>query len=131
MTPPSFPAHLALLARKAARGKRHRPEVARFLLDLDRSVDALAAALRDRSYRPRPGRPFLVREPKPRWVYALPFPDRVVQHLLIDASLPALEPWFAPQSYACRVGKGTHRALRQAAELTRRFSFVLQHEDGG
>lgn len=58
--------------------------------------------------------------------------DRVVQHLLIGATLPGLERWFAPQSYACRAGKGTHRCLRRAIELWRVKHFVLakgQRED--
>jgi RNA-directed DNA polymerase len=104
--------HLRRLALRAARGKRTRLEVARFLLDLDRSLDRLATALTRGSYQPGKGYAFQVRDPKHRLVYALPFPDRVVQHLLIDASLPALERWFAPQSYACRAGKGTHREHR-------------------
>jgi hypothetical protein len=116
---------LRSLALRAARGKRHRPEVARFLLDLDRSVDLLALGLQDRSYAPQRGKAFMVRDPKQRYVHALPFPDRIAQHLLIDASLPALDRWFAPQSYACRAGKGTHRALERATELARRTAFVL------
>jgi len=77
-------------------------------------------------YRPGRGRSFWIQDPKRRQIFALPFRDRVVQHLLIDATLPALERWFAPQSYACRRGKGTHRCLRRAAELFRVHRFVLR-----
>jgi hypothetical protein len=42
------------------------------------------------------------------------------------ATLPALERWFAPQSYACRAGKGTHRCLRRAIDLTRSKQLVLR-----
>jgi hypothetical protein len=59
-------------------------------------------------------------------IYALPFRDRVVQHLLMAQTLPFLEPSLAPQSYACRVGKGTHRCLERAAEWTRRRAYVLR-----
>jgi RNA-directed DNA polymerase len=37
-----------------------------------------------------------------------------------------LERWFAHQSYACRSGKGTHRCLQRAIELTRVTRFVLR-----
>jgi hypothetical protein len=73
----------------------------------------------------RPGRSFWIRDPKRRRVFALPFRDRVVQHVLIAVALPRLERWFAPQSYACRSGKGTHRCLRRAIELTRAKRFGL------
>jgi hypothetical protein len=117
---------LLSLAQRAARGKRRRPEVARFLLDLDRSLAALFVDLDARAYTPQRGQTFLVRDPKTRLVYALPFRDRVVQHLLIDATLPTLERSWAPQSYACRTGKGNHRALRRATDLMRVFPWVLR-----
>jgi ADP-ribose pyrophosphatase YjhB (NUDIX family) len=50
----------------------------------------------------------------------------VVQHLLVQACLPALERHFAPQSYACRRGFGTHRCLGRAAELARSTRRVLR-----
>jgi hypothetical protein len=41
-----------------------------------------------------------------------------------------MEPWFerrfVAHSYACRRGKGTHRALRRAVELSKRRRFVLK-----
>ncbi len=109
----------------AARGKRRSPAVAAFLLDRAQQLAELERQLDDGSYRPGVGRAFWIHEPKPRRIYALPFRDRVVQHLLIGATLPAFERWFAPQSYACRVGKGTHRCLERAAELTRTKRYVL------
>ncbi len=111
-------AHLRALAHRAARAKRRAPDVAAVLLDVDRAVDALACALADRSYRPGVGRFFRIADPKPRSIYALPFRDRVAQHLLIDATLPAIERGLAPQTYACREGLGTHRGLAHAAPAT-------------
>jgi hypothetical protein len=67
-----------------------------------------------------------VREQTCRLIAALPFRDRVVQDLVVGAQLPALERWFAPELYACRTGKGTHRALRRASELHRGFPWLLR-----
>ncbi|MEB2322823.1 MAG: reverse transcriptase domain-containing protein [Sorangiineae bacterium] len=114
------------LVMRAARGKRRSPEVAMFLLDVAPRLDALAEELATHRYLPSRGRAFWIEEPKRRRIFALPFRDRVAQHLLIDATLPALERWFAPQSYACRRGKGTHRALRRAGELFRVKRFALR-----
>jgi hypothetical protein len=110
----------------AARGKRRSVDVAAFLLDRAANLDALSRELGSRSYRPGPGQSFWIHDPKRRRIFALPFRDRVVQHVLIAATLPILERWFAPQSYACRNGKGTHRCLRQAIGLTRVKRFVLR-----
>jgi hypothetical protein len=112
--------------RVAARGKRARPDVAAFLLDIERNALALARELRAGTWRPSAPRAFLIREPKLRLISALPFRDRVVQHLLIAATLPAIERAFAPQSYACRAAYGTHRCLRAAVDLARRHRHVLR-----
>lgn len=114
------------LAIVAARGKRRSGDVARFMLDVDRHVGALWRALVCGEYRPSVGRCFRIEDPKPRWIYALPFRDRVAQHLLIAQTLAAVERGMAPQSYACRVGRGTHRCLRRAVELSRQRRFVLR-----
>ncbi|MBN1606057.1 MAG: group II intron reverse transcriptase domain-containing protein [Polyangiaceae bacterium] len=117
---------LRAMAARAARGKRHSPDVARFLVDIDQELVKLGREIRTREYAPQPGRPLRIRDPKPRWITVVPFRDRVVQHLLIAATLPALERRFAPQSYACRRGFGTHRALQRARDWTRRRDFVLR-----
>jgi hypothetical protein len=114
------------MARQAARGKRGAVDVANFLLDPHRHIHPLREELLSRSYQPSVPRGFLLHEPKPRLISALPFRDRVVQHLLIGACLPAFERWYAPQSYACRVGKGTHRALEAATRWFRSFPWVLR-----
>ena len=110
----------------AARGKRRAPDVAAFLLDPAAHLDALSRDLESRTYRPGPGHSFWINDPKRRRIFALPFRDRVAQHVLIAVMGPLLERWFAPQSYACRTGKGTHRCLRRAIELMRVKRFVLR-----
>lgn len=117
---------LVRLAYAAARGKRRAPDVAAFILDVDRNVRELGTALSTRTYRPMPGRTFVIRDPKTRRIFALPFRDRVAQHALIATTLPMIERGLAPQSYACRPGKGTHSCLRRAADLFRAKRAVLR-----
>ena len=74
--------HLLALCQRAARGKRRAPAVAAFLLDQDLWLRRLRADLLARTYQPGTGRSFWIRDPKPRHIYALPFRDRVAQHLL-------------------------------------------------
>ena len=117
---------LVATARFAARGKRRSPDVAAFLLDGERACAALLDELRAGRWRPGAARGFWIREPKLRLISALPFRDRVVQHLLVGRTLASFERSFAPQSYACRTGYGTHRCLRRATELARRRRWVLR-----
>ena len=113
-------------ARRAARGKRRRPEVARFLLDLEPNCFALADALYEGSWRPGPYRAFWIRDPKRRQISAAPFADRVVHHALVGVLEPWFERRFVAHSYACRRGKGTHAALRRFHALAQRHRHVLR-----
>jgi retron-type reverse transcriptase len=113
-------------AKAAAQGKRTRPDVADFLLNLEPELVGLQRELESGQYRPGGYRTFQVREPKPRLISAAPFRDRVVHHALTRVLEPIFKRRFVMNSFACRKGKGTHRALELAAEGSRRFPYVLK-----
>ena len=121
----SFQALLAA-ARVAARDKRTRPEVARFLLDQEPECLQLERELLDGTYRPRPYRTFTIHEPKRRTISAAAFRDRVVHHALCAAMAPVMERSAIARSYACRAGKGTHAAVVQAGRWQRQHAFALK-----
>ena len=121
----AFP-NLVLAARRAARGKRFRPNVARFSLQLEEELHALRQSLTAHSYRPGPYRTFVLREKKPRLISAAPFRDRVVHHALCNVVEPIVDRSFMFDSYACRKGKGTHAAIERASQYARRFGYVLK-----
>jgi len=50
----------------------------------------------------------------------------VVHHALVRVIEPIFEARFSSASYACRVGKGTHRAADHAQSLLRRYRYVLK-----
>jgi len=116
----------ALLAatQRAAHGKRQQPAVARFLMDAERHCLQLQRALREpaespQAWSPGPARYFSIRDPKPRWITELPFPDRVVHHALCAVISPLLERYAIYDCYACRPGKGQHAALRRTKRFVR------------
>ncbi len=113
-------------ARAAAAGKRHRPDVAAYLLNLEPNLIRLRAQLLDGSYMPGAYRTFEIREPKPRLISAAPFPDRVVHHALTRILEPVFEKRFSPRSFACRKGFGVHGALRVARAACRRYPYALK-----
>jgi RNA-directed DNA polymerase len=120
------PAHLIRCARAAARGKRRKPDVARFMLDLEPECLRLAKELAASRWEPGEYRTFAIREPKPRLISAAPFRDRVVHHAIVSLLEPHFERRFVAHSYACRVGKGSHAALHRASRLMVRRRFVLK-----
>lgn len=113
-------------ARRAALGKRKRRDVAAFLMNLECELVALRKGLESGEYEPGPYREFLVNEGKPRLISAAAFRDRVVHHALTQVLEPIFERRFSKDSYACRVGKGTHKALEQARGAAARFRYVLK-----
>jgi retron-type reverse transcriptase len=112
--------------RRAARGKRKAPEVAGFEYYLTDNLLQLEAELKMQTYRPGPYRHFYITYPKPRRISAAPFRDRVVHHALVRQIEPIFEVRFSRDSYACRVGKGTHAALARCQQFARRYRYVLQ-----
>jgi len=109
----------------ARRGKRNRATVAAFTFNLEDELFALRDELRGFTYRPGPYRSFTVHEPKRRWISAAPFRDRVVHHALVQLIEPLFEKRFIWDSYANRVGKGTHAALDRFTVFARRFRYVM------
>ena len=105
---------------KARRNKRYRPEALSFSANLESELLEVRRELIGQTYRTGEYRRFTVREPKTRLVAALPFRDRVVHHALCNIIGPIFEVTFIHDSYACRVGKGTHVGADRVTEFLRR-----------
>lgn len=118
--------NLLLAYRRAAKGKRGQAAAAGFEHHLEDNLVALQEELLGRTYAPGPYSSFTIHEPKRRLISAAPFRDRVVHHALCNVIEPIFERSFIADSYANRVGKGTHRALDRCQQLARRCSYVLQ-----
>lgn len=121
----------ALLAafHAAARHKHGKRACFNFEVHLASNLDALHCELSDGSYKPRPYYSFMVYEPKPRRIFAPAFRDLVVQHAVYAAAGPIFERGFIDQSFACRIGYGTHKAADYAQEALQacpRGSYTLK-----
>ncbi len=115
-----------LAYHKAAKGKRGQANVAAFEHRLEDNLIQLQAELQSQRYQPGPYTSFYIHEPKRRLISAAPFRDRVVHHSLCNLIVPTFERSFIADSYANRVGKGTHRALNRVQMFARRFRYFLQ-----
>lgn len=118
--------NLLLAYRRAAQGKRGQANVAAFEYRREENLLRLQQELQNKTYRPVRYHSFFIHEPKRRLISAAPFYDRVVHHALCNLIDPLFERSFISDSYANRVGKGTHRALDRCQQLARRFPYVLQ-----
>lgn len=96
--------------RTCRKGKRDTAQAAEFEANVEKELCALEEELRNRTWKPSPSTAFVVTKPKIREIFAAPFRDRVVHHLLYSNLVPVWEPKFIHDSYVCRIGKGTHRA---------------------
>jgi len=112
--------------RQARRGKNGKAQVIRFEADLEDNVVALEQELDSCSYQPGQYTNFFVHEAKLRKISAAPFPDRVVHNALCNVLEPIFERRFIHDSYACRRGKGTHRAMDRCTYFARRYPYVLK-----
>ena len=113
-------------AYQVFRGKRGKAHAGDFFYRLEGNLFQLRRELFSRSYRPGEYRTFRIMEPKPRMISAAPLRDRVVHHALVNVIEPVFERIFIHHSYACRKGKGTHRALRRFIAWGRSSRFVLK-----
>jgi RNA-directed DNA polymerase len=100
--------------------------VARFDLDAEHAILALQAQLRRGVWRPGPFRHFVIHDRKRRLISAAPFADRVVHHALMSVLEPWLDARFIPDCYACRPGRGTHRAVLRYQHWAARSTYVLK-----
>jgi retron-type reverse transcriptase len=118
--------NILLAARKAQKGKRFRDNVLEFNYNLESELIKIQRELTQKSYQPGIYKTFYIKEPKTRMISAAPYPDRVVHHALCNIIVPIIEPTFIDDSYANRVGFGTHKALNRFIKFARSSRYVLQ-----
>ena len=118
--------NLIFAANSAKRGKKYRPDVAKFHFDLENQLFELRNDLTSRNYQPGEYMTFHIQDPKPRLISAAPYRDRVVHHALCRVIEPIFEKTFVFDNYANRIGKGSHLALDRCTFFSRRFKYVLK-----
>lgn len=82
----------------------------------------LLKKLQEKKYSPCKSICFVVTYPKVREIFAADFADRVVHHLLINEIEPLFEKRFISDSFACRKGKGTHKAVERLSSFVNKIT---------
>ena len=111
--------------------KRYRPDVMAYTDKLEENLIELQNEFIWETYTVGRYNIFYVYEPKKRMIMSLTFKDRVAQHAIYSQLNPYFEKQFISDSYACRVGKGTHKAvnrlhdwLKQTDRKPQRFYYL-------
>mgnify|MGYP001378713140 CR=1 FL=1 len=118
--------NLLLAAKKAQTNKRYYPNVLQFNFNFESEILKLKRDLQQQTYQPGTYRTFEIKEPKPRLISAAPYRDRVVHHALCNIISPILEKHLISDTYANRVGFGTHKALKRFTQFARSSAYSLQ-----
>ena len=115
------------------RGKRKKPDVMIFSSRLMDNILSLYGDLTAGRYRHGGYESFHITDPKPRHIHKASVRDRLVHHAIYRVVYPFFDKTFIADSYSCRIGKGTHKALdrfrffaRQVSHNNTRTCWALQ-----
>jgi retron-type reverse transcriptase len=97
---------------RAARRKSDRDSVIAFHSRLEEEILTIRDELEEGTYQWGTYRTFWVTAPKLRKIESAPFRDRVVHQGIAEVIETLFDPTFYHHSYACRSGRGTHRAMK-------------------
>jgi RNA-directed DNA polymerase len=101
------------------RTKRTTPSALAFEAEHEAHLVELYARLAGGTYTPGRSICFIIDRPKPREIWAAPFPDRIPHHLLYNRVGPRFERSFIADSCACIEGRGTLYAARRLESKVR------------
>ena len=119
--------NLELAYRKARRGKSRMLNVQRFDANWEQNLRVIRDLLVTQTFRTSRYGVKFVFEPKFRQIYVLPFfPDRIVQHALLNILEPIWDKILIDQSYSCRKGKGVTAGHHHIAAAVRKYRYCLK-----
>jgi len=95
------------------RGKKNKEDVAEFTLSLSANVYKLHQELLEKTYTHGVYEAFKISDPKPRDIHKAIVRDRLLHHAIYQILYPYFDKVFIHDSYSCRLGKGTHKAMNR------------------
>jgi retron-type reverse transcriptase len=107
---------------KCRSNKRNSINALKFEINAEDNIFKLENQLKSQSYRPSRCILFTAQKPKVREIFASDFKDRVIHHILIEHLTSIWGPIFIHDSYACREGKGTHKAVMRLQNFQRKIT---------
>ena len=114
--------NLYLAYKKASKNKSKKYYVLGFEREINYNIEKLHNELQALTYKPKPLKTFILRDPKTRVISKSDFRDRIVHHALVQVIEPIFDPTFIYDSYANRIGKGVIKATARFDEFKRKVS---------
>ena len=102
--------------------KRNKRDVLQFEWHLEENIFQLYRELKNKTYRHSHYTAFSICDPKPRRIHKAVVRDRVLHHAVFRVLYPIFDKGFIFDSYSCRLGKSTHRAISRLEKFCRRLS---------
>lgn len=98
---------------KAKIGKTKISYVLKFKKELDKNLKQLQTELITQTYKPKPLKNIIIREPKTRKISKSKFRDRIIHHALVNIIGHLFQKSFIYDSHANQIGKGTTKAIER------------------
>lgn len=95
------------------RGKKKKADVQIFERNLMQNILVLHNDLKLKTYVHSAYEEFKISDPKPRVIHKAKVRDRLLHHALYRHLYPFFTKTFIVDSYSCRLGKGTHKAVKR------------------
>ncbi len=96
---------------KARKRKMHQESVQQHDCNREQNILALHQMLRDKTYSTSAYTTFIIREPKEREIFRLPYyPDRITHHAIMNVLEPYFIATFTADTYSCIKKRGIHAA---------------------
>lgn len=108
--------------REFVRGKSKRKDVELFSIHLMDNILSLHNELKSKCYIHSTYKAFKINDPKPRDIHKASVRDRLLHHAIYRILYPFFDSKFIFDSYSCRRGKGTHRAINRFRSYARQVS---------
>ena len=103
-------------------GKRDKPDIQEFSLRLIDNIFSLHRDLLNHPYRHGSYQAFNISAPKPRSIHKATVRDRLFHHAVYRVLYPYFDRKFIADSFSCRIGKGTHKALARLKSFVYKVS---------
>lgn len=108
--------------KKFSKGKRSHPDVAAFELRLEKNLFSLHERLAQGTWVNDSYVCKRIADPKPRIIHIASVRDRVLYQAVYQQLYQVFNKMFIHDSYASRVGKGTHAGVKRFAAFARKVS---------
>lgn len=86
------------------------------------NIFSLHEDLKNKTYKHGGYKAFKINDPKPRDIHKASVRDRLLHHALYRILYPYFDNKFIYDSYSCRIGKGTHKAINRFRSFYRKVS---------